>query len=78
MADDQLWKRRFYLFMGVRLVGVVTLFVGLAIMFSDLVRPGGWPAVGAVIVLVGLTDAIVAPRLIKKQWEREERAGRGQ
>lgn len=71
MADEELWKRRFRLFALVRLAGLATFFLGVAIAFSDLVRAGGWPAVGGVVALVGLTDALLAPRMLKKLWERE-------
>lgn len=71
MADEELWKRRFRLFALVRLAGLATFFLGVATAFSDLVRAGGWPAVGGVVALVGLTDALLAPRMLKKLWERE-------
>lgn len=70
MADEELWKRRFRVFALVRLAGLATFFLGVAIAFSDLVRAGGWPAVGGVVALVGLTDALLAPRMLKKLWER--------
>ena len=73
MADEATWKRRFYLYMGARLFGLATVLAGLAVMFTDLLREGGWPLVGAIIMLVGLVDAVLAPRLLKKQWEREDR-----
>jgi len=72
MADDELWKRRFYLFMGARLFGLLTFLAGMAITFTDILRPGGWPLVGTVLVIAGLIDAIVAPMLLKKHWKRED------
>ena len=74
MDDEAKWKRRFQLFMAIRLFGLATLFAGIAIMFTDFLREGGWPAVGAVLVAVGVIDAVVAPKLLKKQWDRDDRA----
>jgi hypothetical protein len=74
MADETTWKRRFYLYMGTRVFGLLVFFAGLAIVFTDLLREGGWPLVGVIIMLMGLADAIVAPKLMKKQWEREDSA----
>ena len=74
MADEATWKRRFYLYMGTRVFGLLVFFAGLAIVFTDLLREGGWPLVGVIIMLMGLADAIVAPKLMKKQWEREDSA----
>lgn len=75
MVDEATWKKRFGLFMLARLFGLLTLIAGVAIFFTDLLRPGGWPAVGSVLIIMGLIDALVAPRLLKKHWERADKAG---
>lgn len=72
MNDDELWKKRFQIFAAVRLFGVLTFMLGLVIAFSDLVRPGGWKLVGGIIVIVGVIDAVFAPRLLKRSWERRD------
>ena len=72
MDDEARWKRRFQTFMAIRLFGLATVFAGVAIMFTDLLRDGGWPAVGAVLVAVGVIDAVIAPKLLRKQWERDD------
>ena len=74
MDDEAKWKRRFYLFMGARLLGLLTFLAGVAIAFTDLVREGGWPVVGSVVMIAGLLDAVVAPRLLKKQWAKDDAA----
>lgn len=76
MADEDLWRRRFQLFMAVRLIGVLTFFLGLAIVYSDLLREGGWPSLGAAIVIVGVIDAVFAPMLLKRAWDQQDRKGR--
>ena len=73
MADEALWQRRFQIFMAVRLVGTLTFLAGVAIAYSDIVREGGWPALGAIIAILGAIDAVFAPRLLKRHWEREDR-----
>lgn len=72
MNDEELWKKRFQIFAAVRLVGVLTFMLGLVIAFSDLVRPGGWKLVGGIIVIAGVIDAVFAPRLLKRSWERRD------
>ncbi len=74
MADEELWKRRFYLFMGARLLGLATFLAGVAVMFTDLLRPGGWPTLGAAVVVLGLIDAVAGPAILKRQWRREDAA----
>jgi hypothetical protein len=75
MADEDKWKRRFHLFMAARLFGLATFLLGIAIMFTGILRPGGWPVVGSIVVILGLLDAVVAPKLMKKQWDAEDRKG---
>lgn len=72
MADEALWRRRFYLYMGARLFGLAIFFAGIAIIYTDLLREGGWPQVGAIVAIAGVIDALVAPRLMKKQWQRDD------
>ena len=74
MADDDLWRRRFLIFMLVRLFGVVTFLVGIAIAYSNLVREGGWPALGAIFAIMGAIDAVFAPKLLKRHWDQEDRS----
>lgn len=73
MNDEELWRKRFHLFAAVRLFGVLTFLLGVAIAFTDLVRTGGWPLLGGILAIVGAIDAVVAPRLLKKGWERQDR-----
>jgi hypothetical protein len=73
MNDEELWKKRFQIFAAIRLVGVATFLLGLAIAFSDLVRPGGWRLLGGILAIIGVIDALVAPRVLKRGWERLDR-----
>lgn len=70
MTDDDVWRRRFQLFAAIRLFGLLTFLLGIAIAFSDLVRPGGWKLVGGILAIIGAIDAVLAPRILKKGWER--------
>ena len=72
MADEDLWRRRFHLFMLVRLIGLATFFLGIAIIYTDLLREGGWPAVGAILAIMGTLDAVFAPRVLKKLWAQQD------
>ena len=76
MADEQVWKQRLLIFTLVRLVGLATILLGLAIAFTDLVRDGGWPLVGFVLAVAGAIDALFAPRLLKKAWDEQDRQQR--
>ena len=70
--NEQLWRARFLAFTLVRLAGLVLFLAGVAIAFSDLVRPGGWPLVGGLMAIAGAIDALFAPRMLKRAWERQD------
>lgn len=73
--NDDIWRRRFQLFMLVRFFGVATFLVGIAIAFSNLIRPGGWPLVGGLISIAGALDAVFAPKLLRKLWQQQDSDG---
>jgi hypothetical protein len=73
MDDDAIWRKRLALYSLVRLVGLAIFFLGIVIMYTGLLRPGGWPQIGAIVAILGAVDALFAPRLLKRQWDREDR-----
>jgi len=73
-SGDDIWRRRFQMFLAVRLIGVATFLLGIAVAYSDLVRPGGWPLAGGLITIAGAIDAVFAPRLMKKAWQQQDAA----
>ncbi len=73
-SKDDIWRKRFQLFLAVRLFGVATFLAGIAIAYSDLLRPGGWPLVGGLITIAGAIDAVFAPKLLRKMWQQQDAA----
>ena len=67
--DEALWRKRFGVFALLRLSGLAVMFIGIGIALSDWVRPGGWPAVGWVLAVLGLGEATIAPRLLQRSWK---------
>ena len=72
--DDDVARRRLLLYSLVRFFGLAIFFLGIAVMYTNLLRPGGWPQVGAIIAIMGVIDALFAPRLLKKAWDEQDRA----
>ena len=70
---DDIWRKRFQLFTLVRLIGLGTFLLGIAIAYSNLIRPGGWPLVGGLLAVAGAIDAVFAPRLLKKLWAEQDK-----
>ena len=73
MTDNDVWKKRFLLFSAVRVAGLAVFMLGIAIAFTDLLRPGGWKLVGGILVICGVIDAVFAPRILKRAWEQADR-----
>lgn len=73
MDEQARWRNRLLAYSAVRVAGLAIFFLGIAIMYTNLVREGGWPQVGAIIAIMGAIDAVFAPRLLKKVWEQEDR-----
>lgn len=73
MSDEGLWQRRFRMFVAIRLLGLVTFLVGVAIAFTDLVEPGGSKLIGGLLAVIGALDAVVATRILKRSWERQDK-----
>jgi hypothetical protein len=78
MADEDIWRRRFFAYTAVRLAGLAIFFLGIAVAYSNLVRDGGWPQLGAIIAIIGAIDALLAPRLLKKSWDQKDQQNRDQ
>lgn len=72
MDENALWQRRLLLYSLVRFGGLAIFFLGLAIVYTGVVRRGGWPQLGAVVAILGAIDALFAPRLLKREWDRKD------
>jgi len=71
--DEALWRKRLLAYSAVRFGGLAIFFLGIAIIYTDLLREGGWPRLGAIVAIMGVIDALFAPRLLKREWDRKDR-----
>jgi hypothetical protein len=71
--NDDIWRKRFQVYMLVRLFGVATFLFGIAIAYTGLIRTGGWPLVGGLVSIAGAIDAVFAPRLLRKLWAEQDK-----
>ena len=71
--DDRTARNRLLAYSFVRLGGLLIFFLGVVIVYTDLLRPGGWPQVGAIVAIMGAIDSVFAPRLLKKAWDEQDR-----
>ena len=67
VTDDQ-WRNRFIAINLVRIGGTLVVLLGLAIWYTDMVRPGGWPGLGLLLALIGLLISFGLPRWLAARW----------
>jgi membrane protein implicated in regulation of membrane protease activity len=72
VIDDDVARKRLLLYSLVRFGGLAIFFLGIAIIYTGLVRRGGWPQLGAIVAICGVIDALLAPRLLKRAWDRQD------
>ena len=66
-------KRRLLLYLRCGSAGLAIFFLGMAIIYTGLVRPGGWPQLGAIVAIMGVLDAIVRAAAAQEAWEERDR-----
>jgi len=76
MSEDLRWQKRLLAYSAVRATGLAVFLLGLTIIYTGLLRQGGWPQVGAVVCIMGVIDALFAPILLKRAWDEKDRQGR--
>ena len=72
MDDNTQARNRLLAYTAVRLAGLAIFFIGVAIVYTDWIRPGGWPRLGAIVAIMGALDAFLAPRLLKRAWDQQD------
>jgi membrane protein implicated in regulation of membrane protease activity len=75
MDEDPIWRKRLLLYSLVRACGLIIFFFGLATIYTNLLRTGGWPQVGAIVAILGALVALGAPRLLRRAWQKQDRSG---
>jgi hypothetical protein len=70
--DDDTARQRLLLYTLVRFAGLLIFFVGMAIIYTNVARQGGWPQLGAILAILGVLEAVLAPRLLKRSWDRRD------
>jgi membrane protein implicated in regulation of membrane protease activity len=74
--DEDVARQRLLIYSLVRFGGLLIFFLGIAIVYTDLLRRGGWPQLGAIVAILGVIDAMLAPRILKRAWDRRDEQGR--
>ncbi|MFM9977308.1 MAG: hypothetical protein ACKVOP_04595 [Sphingomonadaceae bacterium] len=63
-------KRRFFILGAIRLFGVVSAFLGIAILVKRLIEPA--EIIGMILIAIGIFDVMILPPLLIRSWKRGE------
>ena len=72
MDEDIKARNRLVVATLARLGGLAIFFMGIAVIYTNWIRPGGWPQLGAIVAIIGVIDAVFSPRLLKKAWDLQD------
>ncbi len=64
MSEDQA-RTRFFIISIARLIGAITVVVGLCIFIELIAAPR---ALGVALILLGFADFVFVPRFLSAQW----------
>lgn len=67
-VSEESWRNRFIIINLVRIGGTIVVLIGLLVWQSNFVRPGGWPAVGFPMALLGLLVSFGGPQWLASRW----------
>lgn len=69
---DRRARDRLLIFTLVRFACVAVFIVGVATIYGNLLRTGGWPQLGALICIVAALASVLVPHAIKRRWDRRQ------
>ena len=72
MVDDAIWRKRLLSRPLSEPRAWFLFFLGIATIYTNFLRVGGWPQLGAVIAILGAIDALVVPHLFKRGSDGED------
>lgn len=66
--EDQLAKVRFSIITLLRSSGAVVMLIGLWIWQGNILRDGGWTAVGLPLFILGFVESLIVPQILARKW----------
>jgi hypothetical protein len=67
-VSEATWRNRFILVNLVRIGGTLVVLLGLLVWQTDLLREGGWTAVGLPMALLGLLVSFGGSWMLISRW----------
>lgn len=66
---ERLAKSRWQTIQLLRFTGIVVMILGMWIWAGDILRIGGWPALGMPLFALGAVEALLLPIYFARRWK---------
>ena len=66
--QERLERTRFAVLSAARASGAVLMLIGLWIWHGNIVREGGFPALGGPLFLLGFVESLILPQILARKW----------
>lgn len=73
--NEDLWKKRYGVMQTLRIGGLLIMLVGLLVAKGGVLTDEAHPAIGAVLIVAGLFDALLSPKILKRIFDRQDAQG---
>lgn len=65
---EQLERSRYVMILLMRASGALVMVLGLWIWHGNILRGGGWPALGIPLFVSGFLESLVLPQWLAQRW----------
>jgi len=66
--QDRLERTRFALLSAARASGAILMLIGLWIWHGDIIREGGFAAIGGPLFILGFAESLILPQILARKW----------
>lgn len=71
--DERKWRQRHLAVVIARVGGLAIALLGVVLAKGGVIVDGPFPLLGSVLVVVGLIDSFLAPKMLKRLFEAADR-----
>lgn len=70
--EEEKWANRAGAVRWMQIGGLIIALVGLLMARGGAITEEPWPVIGGILVVAGLLDAVLSPKIMKRIFEAED------
>jgi drug/metabolite transporter (DMT)-like permease len=70
--EEEKWRQRAAIVNWMRIGGLLIALLGLVLMRGGVITDEPWPILGAILLVSGLIDATLSPKIMKRMFDAED------